>query len=384
MLGDQRALFSLPEGLHYLNCASRGPLPTATQDAGRAAFERQVVPHALAPDEYFARSERLRGNLAGLVGTSPDRIAITPAVSYGVAIATHNWRIPKGHAVVVPEEEFPSDVYGWIAACQKAGGVLRSVARPKSRRDIAARWSEAIVDAIDHTTAVVNLSTVHWTDGLEFDIDAVARRAREVDALFVLDATQSLGALGLDYDHIQPDLLLCSGYKWLFGPYQIGFAVLGDKLIDAEPFEHHWSNRAGSEDVSGTQYRHEFRDGARRFDVGEHSNDITVSMLDASVDLVRSLGVDSVQSYCRALTAPLESYLASSPYTTAGEGEHCGHILGMRADRPGLLDRAMGQFAERNIRLSRRGDSLRISPHMYNTAEDIGLLIEALSKAAGD
>ncbi|MFT5392452.1 MAG: selenocysteine lyase/cysteine desulfurase [Gammaproteobacteria bacterium] len=381
MLGDQRALFSLPEDLRYLNCAARSPMLNASHAAGLAALERQLVPQSTAPEAYFLGSESVRAKVGALMHTSPDRVALVPSVSYGLAIATYNHRVNKGHTVVVPEEEFLSDVYGWIAACQRAGGTLRPVPRPRANVDASARWSEAIVAAIDASTSVVNLSTVHWTDGLIFDVASIARRAREVGALVVIDATQSVGAVPFDYDEVQPDLLLCADYKWLFGPYQLGVAIVGDRLLEGEPFEHHWSNRAGSEDTSGTDYLHEFRDGARKFDVGEHVNDINLSMLDVSLDQVLAWGPNNIEAYCRQLLQPLENYLGDSPYQTSGAGEHCAHIIGVRSDDDALLDRAAEQMAARNIRISRRGSALRISPHLYNTRDDIDAVIEALDVA---
>ncbi len=382
MIACQRSRFSLPDDLYYLNCASRAPMPHATMEAGRAALERQAVPRSLGPGEYFSRSEQLRENIACLVDTSCDRVAFSPAVSYGVAIAANNWPIRKGQTVVAPEAEFPSDVYGWIAACQRHGGVLRTVPRPRSPADIAARWSEAIMEAIDVNTAVVNLSTVHWTDGLAFDVDAIVRRAREFDTLVVIDGTQSLGAKAFSFDATSPDLLLCSSYKWLFGPYQIGFAVLGDRLLETEPFEHHWSNREGSADVTGTEYRHQFRDGARRFDVGAHANDQPISMLDTSIDMVREWGTEPVTEYVANLMEPLENYLRESPYIALEPSERCRHILGMRAADAPLMARAFAALAERNVRVSLRGDCLRVSPHVYNRAEDIAALLDGLKDAA--
>jgi selenocysteine lyase/cysteine desulfurase len=222
---------------------------------------------------------------------------------------------------------------------------------------------------------------VHWTDGLIFDVLSIARRAREVGALVVIDATQSVGAVPFDYDEVQPDLLLCADYKWLFGPYQLGVAIVGDRLLEGDPFEHHWSNRAGSENTSGTDYLHEFRDGARKFDVGEHVNDINLSMLDVSLDQVLAWGPNNIEAYCRQLLQPLENYLGDSPYQTSGAGEHCAHILGVRSDDDALLGRAAEQMVARNIRISRRGSALRISPHLYNTRDDIDAVIEGLDVA---
>ncbi|MDX1433833.1 MAG: aminotransferase, partial [Gammaproteobacteria bacterium] len=132
MLSCQKHLFSLPEGLHYLNCASRAPLLQAAEAAGIHGLRRQIAPVAVAPEVYFAEPEALRASIAALVNASPDQIAITPSVSYGVAIAVHNTRLASDQNVVVVEEEFPSDVYGWIERCRGAGAELRTVARPES------------------------------------------------------------------------------------------------------------------------------------------------------------------------------------------------------------------------------------------------------------
>ncbi len=378
MLANQRSLFALPEDLHYLNCASRSPLPLATESAGRTALENQLVPVSSAVEEYFAAPELMRSRVAELVGTSADRVAITPAVSYGIQIAALNWPLSPGQVVVVPEEEFPSDVYGWIAACERSGAAMRTVPRPDNGANPATRWSKAMVDAIDDATAVVCMSTVHWTDGLLFDVARIARRAKEVGALMVVDATQSLGACSFSYDEIEPDLLLCSTYKWLFGPYQLGFAIVGDRLRNAEPFEHHWSNRANSEDTSKTGLLHKFRDGARRFDVGGHNNEVALAMLNSSLGQVLEWSADAVQAYCSALMSPLEDYLAASKtYLSAGPGQHAAHILGI-GGRSEMLDSAIDEMTRRNIIVSRRGSVIRVSPNVYNTPGDIDALIESL------
>jgi selenocysteine lyase/cysteine desulfurase len=382
MIDHQRHLFSLPDDLHYLNCASRSPLPNTTVDAGRQAVERMAVPQSKAPDEYFAASDTLRGLVSELIGCRNDQVAITPAVSYGIGIAAHNWPLRPGQNVVTPEEEFPSDVYAWMAACERSGATMRTVSRPAGIEASAAAWSAAMVGAIDESTAVVTLSTVHWTDGLKFDLEAISDRARDVGALLVIDATQSLGASPFDYERIRPDLLLCSTYKWLFGPDQFALAVVGDRLVDAPPFEHHWSNREGSEDTTGTGLRPVLRSGARRFDVGGHNNGVPLAMLNTSLGQVLGWGTSLISNYCRQVLKPLEDWVdASTSFNCPASDDHAAHIIGIRASSAEHLDRAMNEAGKRNVKLSRRGSSLRVSPHMYTTSADIEALIAALDAA---
>jgi selenocysteine lyase/cysteine desulfurase len=382
VLECQRSCFSLPDGLHYLNCASRGPLLRRAEALGIEGLRRQIAPLAVGPDEYFAQSESLREHVARLVGTEARRIAVTPSVSYGTAIALHNVRLGPRSNVVIPQGEFPSDVYAWIGACERNAARLRMVERPESNDGIGTCWTERLVEAIDRDTAVVQLSTLNWTDGVRFDVTAVAERAREVGAALVLDGTQSIGATPFDFQALAPDLLLCAGYKWLFGPYQIGFAAVGDRFIDAEPFEYHWSNREGSNDVSSTEYRRDFRDGARRFDVGEHANHVSVPMLDAGVEQVLAWGPERIGTYCAELTSRIEAALDDTDLDFARHPERAAHILGIRFPEAERLERAMRALDAHEVRVSRRGTSLRISPNVYNDEGDVEALLEGLAAGA--
>lgn len=381
MIPNQRHLFSLTGDVHYLNCASRAPLLKSAEAAGMAGIQWQRVPESVSGAQYFEQSEQLRGLLATLIHTSPHRVAIVPAVSYGIAIAAANTPLQSGRNVVLPEEEFPSDVYAWMARCQESGAELRTVPRPLNAQRPGAEWSARIADAIGPDTAVVNLSTVHWTDGVILDMETIGQRARDVGALFIVDGTQSVGAHPFDFQAIAPDLLVCAGYKWLLGPYQIGFAALGDRLLQATPFENHWSNRAGSEDVGATTYHPEYRDGARRFDGGEHANRILLPMLSEGVRQVLEWGVENIRNHCADLTGAFQQRLEGEGFLLAPQAERVGHIMGLRLAGEGRIPAIMAALRERNVRISQRGDALRVSPHVYNDSADMDVLLEGLSSA---
>ncbi|HUJ76038.1 MAG TPA: aminotransferase class V-fold PLP-dependent enzyme, partial [bacterium] len=295
MLTCQRHLFSLPDDLHFLNCAQMSPLLKSVEQAGIEGIRRKSVPTRIQPADFFTESEALRGLLARLINGSPEQVALIPSASYGVALATHHVPLRPGQNVVLPGGEFPSDVYGWMERCRATGADLRLVPRPEpaprpeprpgaEAGEVAAAWNARLLEAIDERTAVVGLAPLHWTDGTPFDLLAIGRRAREVGAWFILDGTQSFGALPFDFQAVQPDLAVCAGYKWLLGPYQYGFAAVGPRLLEAAPLEMNWITRANSEDFTRlTQYQTAFQPGARRFDAGERSNFILVPMLAAAV-----------------------------------------------------------------------------------------------------
>ncbi len=383
MLDCQRHLFSLPEGEHYLNCAYMGPLLKSVEAAGIEGVRRKSVPRTITPPDFFTEPEQLRARFAELIHTEARRVALVPAVSYGTAIAGCNVALQQGRNVVVPGEEFPSNVYAWMDHCAREGAELRIVPRPSDVQSVGQAWNARVLEAIDTNTAVVTLTVVHWTDGTVFDLAAIGARAREVGALFIVDGTQSVGALPFDFAAVQPDLLVCAGYKWLLGPYQLGFAALGDRLLDARPFEFNWINRENSEDFAGlVDYRTGYQEGARRFDVGERSNPITVPMLNESLRQILAWGVAEIQAYCAHLGETLLDALGEgAPFTLNPPEERGAHLFGVRVPDPAAIPSVLEQLAARKVYVSQRGSSVRVSPNVYNTPEDMAALAEALKAA---
>src|SRR5204863_1785595 len=140
---------------------------------------------------------------------------------------------------------------------------------------------------------------------------AVGQRARDADAMFVVDGTQSIGALPFDQQEIRADAVICAGYKWLLAPYSTGCAYLGARFDDGVPLEENWIGRAGSENFGAlVDYVDEYQPGAARYDVGEKSNFILLPMLVAALDQVLAWGPAQIQSYCRSL---IEGLVAEAP-----------------------------------------------------------------------
>jgi selenocysteine lyase/cysteine desulfurase len=382
MLTCQRDLYSLPEGLHYLNCAARSPLLKSAEAAALAALQRLRVPGLLMGEligeAYQCYAGPLRAGIAQLINAPPEAIALVPAASYGVAIAAHAVRLQAGQNVVLPGEEFPSDVYAWLSACADAGAELRLVPRPEDAERPGRVWSERLLEAIDARTAVVNLSAIHWTDGLRFDLDAIGRRAREVGALFVVDGSQVAGAAPLDFRTLQPDLLVGVGYKWLMGPFQLGFAAVGERLREARPFENHWANRPADATRGGDHYATDYLPGARRFDGGEHANPITLPLFREGVRQVLAWGTEAIQAYCESLLGRLQALADGGRVRMLPREERWSHIVGLRLADSAALPGVMERLRQRNVQVSQRGGSLRVSLHVYNTPADLDALCDTL------
>lgn len=376
MLSCQKERFFLPAGLHYLNCAYMSPLSRVVEEAGIAGIRRKRVPTEITPADFFEGGTRARERFARLVNApDPRRVALVPSASYGIATAALNVARERGRNVVVAHEQFPSNVYTWRSLCAREGMELRTVEPPEGVEGRGAEWNRRILEAVDARTAVVALDNVHWADGTRFDLEAVGRRAREVGAALVVDGTQSVGALPFDVQVVRPDALVCAGYKWLMGPYSLGFAYFGERFDGGVPLEESWLGRVGSEDFRAlVGYPDEYRPAALRYDVGEHSNFALLPMLTAAVEQLLEWGVAEVQAYCRALAAELVDEARALGFGVEEEAWRAWHLFGLRA-RPGVeLSRLQDRLRERNVAVSLRGSALRVSPNVYNEPADVEAL----------
>jgi len=255
------------------------------------------------------------------------------------------------------------------------GGGLRSDAR---------EWSDRILEAIDERTDLVALPHAHWADGTLFDLEAAGARAREVGAALVVDGTQTVGAHPFDVERIRPDALMCAGYKWLLGPYGLGVLWLGDRFADARPIEETWMGREGSEEFGDlVDYRDEYRADASRLDAGGHSSFILAPMLAAALELLGAWGVERVAGHCAPLTSRAAAGAAELGCTVEADEGRCANIVGLRLPPGWDADRVQRRLAERNVSVSRRGDGLRVSPHLYNDEADVDALLSALVSESG-
>lgn len=383
ILHCQRELFSMPRDVHYLNCAYMGPLPLATQEAGIAGVRRKAVPTDIMPGDFFNDAERARGLFARLIqANDASRVALVPSVSYGAAIVAHNVQPRAGGRVVLAGEQFPGNVYAWRRLAERHSLVVTTVAPPAGERR-GERWNEALLEAVDARTALVALPHVHWTDGTRFDLQAIGDAARRVGAVFVVDATQSVGALPFDCERIQPDAVLCAGYKWLLGPYSMAYAWLGPRFDHALPLEETWIGRLGSEDFRAlVNYQDEYQPGAARFDVGERSNFILLPMSIASLELILGWGPERIQQYCARLANHAISAATSLGFTAEHHDWRAAHLFGLRAPAGADLASLQTALTERGVHVSLRGSAVRVAPNVYNDGMDMDAFIDALRFAA--
>lgn len=383
MIACQRSRFDLPSRLHYLNCAFMAPLSKTVAEAGHAALVRLRDPSQITSQDFFDDGEATRRSFATLIGTPvPTRVAIVPSVSYALSAVARNLTLEAGDNVVVLHEQFPSNVYTWRRRCQTTGSTLKTVAAPDLDRDRGASWNTRILEAIDRRTRVVAVPELHWTDGTRFDLETIGQRARECGAALIVDGTQSVGAAPFDVERIQPDALVCAGYKWLTGPYALSLAYFGPRFDDGVPLEENWIARLGSENFAGlVEYRDEYQPGALRYDVGERSNFILLPMLKTALSQVLEWTPESIQEYCHTLTSRALADLRSLGCRIETDQWRRSHLFGLRLPSGADVTSVAAALEADRVSVSWRGSSVRVAPHLYNTEDDLEALVTAVRRA---
>lgn len=376
----KKDLFSLPADAHYLNCAYMSPLSNRVVEVGKHGIERKQVPFQIRPADFFEDGDRLRSLFARLVNIAePTRVAIIPSASYGLAQAGRNTPVVPGQKIVTVHEQFPSNVYVWRRIAAAAGARVEVVQSPVDGAGRAEAWNAALLEAIGPSTAIVALGQVHWTDGTLFDLEAIGARARAMGAAVIVDGTQSVGAYPFDVQRLQPDALVCAGYKWLMGPYSLGVAYYGPRYDDGAPLEETWMAREGSEDFSGlTLYGERYRPGSVRYDVGESSNFILVPMLSAAVEQLLEWTPAAIDTYGRGLTDALVSDLREQGHRVTEDGWRGGHLFGVRLGASMDLAELQRRLRQHGVFVSIRGSAVRVSVHVFNDGADIAALQRAL------
>jgi selenocysteine lyase/cysteine desulfurase len=377
-LGNQRDLFEIPEDIVYLNCAYMSPQLRPAREAGEKAVSRKSRPWEITPDLFFEDAEEIRALFAQLVGGDTEDVAIVPSVSYGISVAAANVPVREGEKMIILEDQFPSNVYAWRELAERSGARLVTLPRPEDLD-----WGRALIEEIDADTAVVAVPNCHWTDGSLVDLASVGESAREAGAALVVDAIQSLGAHPFDVSEVRPDFLVAASYKWLLGPYGVGYMYVGEEYREGKPIEHNWINRRGSQDFSGlVAYQDAFQPGARRYDVGERSNFALLPMAAEALRQLLDWGVENVSETIGTLTDLIEEKAGELGIVTIPKERRARHMIGLMLG-PDAPDDLARRLTAHNVFVSVRGESVRVSPHLYNTEGDIDRLFAVLGRITG-
>ena len=358
---DVRARFPIFERLTYINSCSQGAL----SDAVRTSYEDYLRDwdEKGAPWDYWVeRTETARAAFAKLINAEPDEVAVTTSVSAGVASLASGLRFAGRSTVVLTELEFPT--IGQIWHAQERRGARVTHVEP-----------DAFEPALDDDTLLVSTTHVSYRTGAMIDVPAVVSAAHDRGALVLLDAYQTVGSLPVDVKELDVDFLAAGTLKFLLGSAGLAFFYCRRELWDRA-----WPTATGwfaDEDIFAMDI-HDYSPAptARRFQSGTPPIPSIYAGI-AGIELMQEIGIAETRAHVLELNDHLISGVddLGGTVVTPREHERRGALICIRSTDVNALVAAL---AARGIVTSERDGNLRVSPHAYNTADDIDAVLEAL------
>jgi selenocysteine lyase/cysteine desulfurase len=368
-----RALFPITERAIYLNHAAVSPPPRPTVEAVQAQITDVVMNGSLNYVDWVKVKQNARAQAAAMLGARPDQIAFTRNTSDGLSTIANGLKWRAGDNIVTFRGEFPSNIYPWLRLARTQGIEVRMCEERDGRVDL-----DQLVSLIDARTRIVALSLVQYGSGFRADTERIGRAARKVDALFVVDMIQAMGALPINVEAELIDAAAGACHKWLLTPEGVGLLYLSDRARERiEPTLVGWLSVPSPYDYSN--HDQSWNTGALAWETGTAAMSL-IHGLNASLKLLREIGIERIAAHLIELTDQLCEQLRGSRYEVissrrAGEKSQ---IVCLR-HKDGLMPRELCHHLQQNgIIVAQRGGRLRVSPHLYNTGADIAALIKAL------
>jgi selenocysteine lyase/cysteine desulfurase len=368
-----RKEFPVTENYIYFNHAGVSPLSNrvveAVEDYLAVISEHGIVREASV---RFAKTiADTRAKVARLINAEVDEIAFIKNTTQGILIAANgiDWR--EGDNVVTANVEFPANVYPWLNL-ERHGVETRFVQERETRISV-----KDIERMIDHKTRAVAISFVEFASGFRNDLEAIGQICQEKGIFFIVDAIQGLGALDIDVKKCKIHVMSSDGHKWLMGPEGAGCLYCSKEALDKiSPNNIGWNSVINAS--AYLDYDLVLRPDAQRFEEGS-LNVMGIYGLGAAVGLILEIGIQNIETRVLTLTDLLIEKLKEKGYQIVSSlvpGERSG-IVCFRSRRHSSAELCR-RLMDNGIMVSDRARSVRVSPHFYNSEEEIERMIEVL------
>ncbi|HZD78772.1 MAG TPA: aminotransferase class V-fold PLP-dependent enzyme [Actinomycetota bacterium] len=370
-----RREFELEGGSVWLNTAHQGRLPRRAALALAEAVRWKLHPEMLATPERFSEvPSRLRQALGRVLGAREDEIVLANSASYGLQLIANGLDLGPGDEVVVAANDFPSDILPWLLLRDR--GVTIRMIEPQDE----VLTPDEVQAALTHRTRVVCLTWVHSFSGQVADLQGVGRACRSRGAWMVVNGSQAVGAMPIDVQALPVDALVSAGFKWLCGPYGTGVCWLRPELADAlRPTKLYWLSALTADDLAAPSLDLESITPRRtgRLDVFGTANFFNYVPFTAALELLLELGIEEVAAYVDGLVTGLLAGIDRARFRLVSREDVRSPLVVVEP-----LQEASGEvfarLATAGVHVAHRRGRIRISPHLYNTPDEINRALELL------
>lgn len=309
--------------------------------------------------------ERVRRLTAQLVGSRVDEIAFVKNTSQGLSFVANGLDWKAGDEVLIPDLEFPSNVYPWMNL-QRLGVRVRKVRNTKGRYTLP-----SFEKALSKRTRLISVSSVEFVNGFRQDLSALGALCKKKKILFCVDAIQSLGLIPMDVKKYNIDFLCADGHKWLVGPEGLGFFYCKkNRIPQLKLVSVGWHSIINDHNFSTIDFR--LKKSASRFEEGSH-NTLSIMALGASIEYLQGIGIGKIGKRVFELTDILMEGLEQMGFSVLSSKEksdRSGSVL-FSVGSPKQNRQLFTRLTKNRILVSLRGPGIRVSPHFYNSEKEL-------------
>jgi selenocysteine lyase/cysteine desulfurase len=373
-----RSYFELDDGVTYLNHASHSPLPLPV----RAAFENffdswQKTAHRHDAESYRI-FEEVRAKLAGMIGVMPERVGLSPHTTYGMSILSSGLSWKSGDNMVLSEMEFPASVYPWLML---------------KERGVEIRWAktkdgiideDAMIGSADRGTRIIHTSWVQYNNGNRVDLGKLGEFCNANDILLSVDGIQGMGVIPIDLVSLKIDHFTSGCQKWMLGPCGTGFYYFSERAErQLVPPLMGWLSVEWNADFTDLmRYGLAPRKGPSRFEIGTYAFQ-DWRALNAAIDIMFSFDPIDRWKHIGSMTQTLIDFVGSDSrlklLSPTAPNKRAGIVTFNSDNSKGLYEK----LSSLGFVLSYREGAVRVSPHFYNNADEIGRLIAEIDRHLG-
>lgn len=368
-----RALFPVTERAIYLNHGAVSPPPTPTINAIQSQLADVSHNGSVNFRNWLAVKENTRRLVAGMLGARPEQVAFMRNTSDGLSTVANGLSWRTGDNLVTFRKDFPSNIYPWLRVRDAFGVEVRLCEEREGRVDI-----DQLLSLIDSHTRLVAISQVQYASGFRADLERIGRATRAHDALLVVDVIQGLGVIPIDVQSELIDVAAAACHKWLLTPEGVGLLYLSARAREQiQPTLVGWTSVPNPEDHGN--FEQDWNPGALAWETGTGPVAL-IHGLEASLKLLHEVGTGAIQSHLESLTDHLCERLRNTRYEVVSSrrlGEK-SQIVCLRHTAGLSAMELYAHLKQRNIITAPRRERLRISPHLYNTLEEMDELVRAL------
>lgn len=373
-----RKQYPLREGLVYLNAANVCPAPLPVLDRHQHFLrDFEADPSFQNRAKFGPLKERVRAKAAQFFGVTSDEIAFTRNTSEASNTIVHGLNLKAGDEVVLVEDNHPSNLDSWKNHAKRVGFTIKLVPMTQlidSSEALAAKVEEALTPK----TKVLSVTHVTSSTGVVYPVGRLAKAAREKGIWCHVDGAQSGGMLPVDLRAIGCDSYATSSHKWLMGPLEAGVLYVAS-----------YRQKEVWPSIVSVGYSEDGKGGARFLEAYGQRDDARLAALEATFEFLQMVGMPAVEARITQLTTQLMDGLAKESKvqlrTNRKAGLYCGVV---KVDLPGVADLAALDkklYQEKGMAFSVTPSGpirgIRVSPHIYNSPEQMDQVIEAFRKA---